>query len=543
MKSGKGVAGAYYEMLRPISKNDLDRVDPDIAAVLKGLPPRGYVSVERLKGHGHDARLLALKWACANGIMRKTAHNSTVMNLQSVRFWLTQFNSQKMKNLRLENGTKRTYANALEAFNRWLSGREFPVRKDRGRDDKRTVSHEKFPDVEHLLRFCEHPDYGTTMAKRVMSEYLADLATSKYSLSTAMVHCTAVKSYFTTHDIQVDVRVNRNLHAVHDVQESHEMSLFDLYKMMTAGSMDVMLKAIIMIKFQAGLDSSTFADRFNFEGYDQIVKHFGMEDYDGWDLGRCPVPIRLVRVKTGMAYTTFIDRDAVMYLQDYLRWREFHSGSSSRSNDSYSSNDGMKRDMSGPLFVTRRGVPVSPGWISNKFSKAAANAGIQKRTSHRVYKIHAHEVRDLLKSTLIVSGCAQYVTDHVLGHATNDSYEKQIMLYPETLRSEYAKASRLLNIFTNIKRHLSMTDTDLKKWQEEMERKKKKENIAKGDRYRRIEAQQQEMQVTLQKMTSAVTDILRIMALNKKENSDTMSKDILLRFRELEGDGKEEYDT
>ena len=48
-----------------------------------------------------------------------------------------------------------------------------------------------------------------------------------------------------------------------------------------------------------------------------------------------------------------------------------------------------------------------------------------------MYKIHSHEVRDLLKSTLIVSGCAQYVAEHVLGHAPRDSYEKQASLYPE----------------------------------------------------------------------------------------------------------------
>ena len=56
---------------------------------------------------------------------------------------------------------------------------------------------------------------------------------------------------------------------------------------------------------------------FNFEEYDQIVKHFEMEDYEGWDLDRCPVPVRPVRVKTGIAYTAFIDRDTVAHLHDY----------------------------------------------------------------------------------------------------------------------------------------------------------------------------------------------------------------------------------
>ena len=84
--------------------------------------------------------------------------------------------------------------------------------------------------------------------------------------------------------------MNRKRHAVHDVREPPEMSLFDFYKMMTAGNMGVMLKAMMMIKFQAGLDASTLADRFNFEAYGQIVKHFGIEDYRGVGPWQVPGP-------------------------------------------------------------------------------------------------------------------------------------------------------------------------------------------------------------------------------------------------------------
>ena len=76
------------------------------------------------------------------------------------------------------------------------------------------------------------------------------------------------------------------------------------------------------------------------------------------------------------------------------------------------------------LMLRSAGAPVSPNWISIKFSKAAANAGVQKRISRRSYSIRFHEVCDLLKSTLIVSGCVPYVADHVLRHAAKDSYEK-----------------------------------------------------------------------------------------------------------------------
>ena len=511
MKTGNGVVGAYFEVLRPVSKNDLDGADPDSVAALKVMPPDGYVSAGGLEGRcGRDAARRALEWACRNGILHKTIQDSDVMNHESVRFWLMQLNPPQMKRFNLEKGTKRTYADALEAFNRWLPGRKFPAR--RNAESGRKVQHRAFSDVKKLLRFCEDPGQippSPQMIKRVARGYLADLATSGHSRSTAMVRCAAVKSYFATHDVPVDVRVDKKRHAVHDVRDPPGMGLFDFYKMMTVGSMDVAFKAIMMIKFQAGLDARTLADRFNFEAYPQIVRHFGIEDYEAWDLGRCPVPIRLVRVKTGMAYTTFLDRDAVAHMQDYLGWKE---------------HKGRRHDPAGPLFMTRSGVPVGSNWISSKFSKAAVDAGIQKMVSHRVYKIHSHEVRDLLKSTLPVSGCAQYAADHVLGHAPRDSYEKQATLYPGVLCIEYAKASERLNIFSSIERHLRTAGAD-----------SGEQAAPGGDRYQRIEAQQQGMQEVLQKMAGAMTDVLRIVASGREGNLDAVPDYMVRRLTGLEG--------
>ena len=138
----------------------------------------------------------------------------------------------------------------------------------------------------------------------------------------------------------------------------------------------------------------------------------------------CPVPIRLVRVKTGIKYVTFLDRDAVKTLRDYIDWRISAHG---------------KFDPTGPLYVNKHGRGVSVSWISTEFQKLAVRAGVQRKISGHQYKIRAHELRDLLKTTLMSCGCAQHVADFTLGHKPN-SYEKH-HLYPEALRTEYAKAS------------------------------------------------------------------------------------------------------
>ena len=469
--------GAHYEMLRPVTRDDLERAGRGIAAELEGLPREGGVDADRLGGGPQAPR--AIRWACSNGIMRRASLGGPVLRLETVRFWMTQLNQPKARNIRAVGGTRHTYAESLGAFSAWLAGKGFPLLQG-------AVHRERaFADVEELLRFCENPRNGARAARRVVRQYLADLAASGCAHSTAVVRCSAIKSYFAAHDVALDVRVRRG-RGGGEAPERPEMSLFDLYRIMTVGRMGVMERAITMIKFQAGLDSSTLADRFNFEAWGQIAKHFGTEEHESWDLGRCPVPVRLARVKTGTRYTTFVDRDAVSQLQEYLAWREPRAG---------------RYGGSGPLFVTRSGAPVRPCWIAHRFSKAAAAAGVQRRISPRAYNVSAHEVRDLLKSTLIVSGCAQYVADHVLGHAPRDSYEKQATLYPEKLRSEYAKASDRLNLFTSVERHLRMQGEG-----------------AGGEPD--AQAQQRETQATLQRLNDTVTDMLRIMLLKSGGEPD-----------------------
>ncbi len=415
-------------MLRPAVKDDLGAAaaDPGITRILESLPTAGFVSADRLQGERHTVER-AIQWACSRGIMQKTGLGGRVMDLESARFWIGQLGKSRMKNVNGNGGTRRAYVEELESFNEWLRGAEFPA----GHGGP-------FADVEALLRFCEAG--GAHAARRAIRQYMSESAGAGYSINTAILRCSAIKSYFAAHDIPVSLRVDKRRYATHDVRDDSEMTLMDFYKMVTAGGTDAMARAVMMAKFQAGLDSSTMADRFNFEAYPQMTKYFGADDHAAWDLGRCPVPIRLVRVKTGMQYTTFLDRDAVSCLQDYLGWKKEARGREQGGDD--------------PMFETRRGTPVSSNWVSAKFSTAAMNAGIQRKVTPRMYKIRSHEVRDLLKSTLIASGCAAYVADHVLGHSPRDSYEKQAALYPETLRSEYAKASWRINVFSSFERHL-----------------------------------------------------------------------------------------
>lgn len=83
--------------------------------------------------------------------------------------------------------------------------------------------------------------------------------------------------------------------------------------------------------------------------------------------------------------------------------------------------------------------------LGNVFERVARDAGVRVRIG-KEYNMSQHEMRDLLKSTLISSGCRYDAADHAIGHKPKDSYEKQAILYPETMRAEYAKAAEKINV-------------------------------------------------------------------------------------------------
>ena len=435
---------SYYKILRPVERSDLN-TSPGIAEVLGMIPSEGYVTFEHFKSAGESKTEVGLRYARSHGIMKRISPYEHILGLDSVKFWCTQLNESGHKNSKTEQGTKKLYMHGLSKLNAWLPGRSFPSHKtvmSDGQITRQTVT-KSFANVEEMMEYCNESDYGTKTAKRVMKEYMADVHESGASVSTQASVRSAIKSYFNAHDIILDIPGTRKkrLDPVSD-EESH-MTLKDFYRMLQKGKPGIMMHTIMLINLQSGMDTSTLTDRFNYEGYPQIVKYFRADDHKSWNLDLCPVPIKLVRVKTNVRYTTFLERDAIAQLQEYLTWKETKYG---------------KQDPSKPLFMTKRNTPIHSLWMSTCFSQVAVRAGIQEKISPKLYKIRAHSVRHLLKSTLITYGCKPYAADHVLGHAPRDAYEKSAILYPENLRAEYAKASSHLNIFSKVESNLNTAD-------------------------------------------------------------------------------------
>ena len=280
-----------------------------------------------------------------------------MLEFATVRYWQGQLNEKAcgIKNSASnQTDTRLVYRTHLAAFNEWLPGRIFDMRVQAVADGKivRGTAQKSFANVEELLRFGEDGFGNEKEVRKIISQYLRDPRQfGKLAHSTLSGRCAAIKSYFDAHDVATNVKFNGKKRDEIEVTEEPELEIADFYKMMTANKVDLMVRAVMLVKFQAGLDSSTLADRFNFYAYQQIgAKWCGADDHKAWGHDKCPIPVHLVRVKTGIKYTTFIDRDALDAIKTYLSWREERHG---------------PRDPAGPIFLTTRNEPIRGEWISD----------------------------------------------------------------------------------------------------------------------------------------------------------------------------------
>ena len=253
---------SYYEVLRPVTPADLD-APSSIAEVMKLIPQSGTVTFEAFRHLGKDRATRGLGHARKVGVLGRISPNDRIMNLESVKFWLTQFNKSGFKNLASPSGTALAYVRLLAKFDEWLSGRPFRLREKRAPDCQ--AAQKSFANVEDLKEYCDEYDYDPRLVKRIMREYLTSPQVAAMSGVIYSHTRSAIKSYFGAHDIEINMPKTRRRHP-EEIQDDFAMTLENAYKMLQNGRPSVMMRAIILIKLQSGMDAATLADRFKLRG-------------------------------------------------------------------------------------------------------------------------------------------------------------------------------------------------------------------------------------------------------------------------------------
>lgn len=409
-------------------------------------------------------------------------------NLETISYFRSQLRGSNRKNTKSgTNGTKDTYTRHLHYFNNWIFGKpleytkEVQLGNDSYKKEKKKIT---LKGVEHLLKIYSESHYDKKPFVKLIKSYFLDPDVMSKSKSLRNNAFFAINEYFKKNDEPIGLSFDPNAGIqLDDADAEPLMTLDEFLKILTIGKPNLTERAVFLCKFHRGLDSSTLVDRFNFEVWSQLVEAFETENYEKWDLRKCPILIGLSRVKTNVSHYGFLDRDSVSAIIDYLKYRKKITGKEMSDKE--------------PLFLNNFQNPIGEGWITDSFTRMRKNAGLdeiinQKQVAsgaRKKYRITAHETRDLLKSVLIDSDVRYDLAEEFIGHKTGDSYEKQMKLFTATLRKEYIKASGRLNVFSKfqeISKGVS-TEDEMRQKLKEMELKMQKmdKRISRTNRLRK----------------------------------------------------------
>jgi len=364
----------------------------------------------------------------------------------------TKFKNPQAKTKHSGGGTRRSYTLSLWHFNNWLHGKSISISKivPIGENLQKVETVEtKLDTVEDLLKAYQETNSKGSEVIRLIKEYLMDSDQHSHKSKGYMGNIfSSIRAYFAKNELPISISFNASIDH-EDIAETlsdtvSTLSLPDFMELLTTGKPSIVEKGVIICKFHAGLDNCTFSDRFNFEAFLQLVKWFGTDKHEEWDLEKCPVIINVTRIKVGFPHVCCLDRDAIISLQKALDWRFKKTGNVMKVGQA--------------MFLNTKLNPVTNRWVSETITKLAERSGIQKS-----FKIKSgiknektsHELRDLLKSTLNACGVSAYASNHLIGHMPRDSYEKEAILYPKKIRAEYMKASSTLNIFSGYTKYIS----------------------------------------------------------------------------------------
>jgi hypothetical protein len=394
------------------------------------------------------------------GMLKEIPHDKVPIlykdfcKLPSISKFRNRVSGSNRENTKSSNdGSKDTYTRHLHYFNNWIVEKTIqytklvPLNENDLRKQKMKV---KLTGIEHFLELYAENYLNKKPFVDLITDYFFESDVKLIDPQTKKIRYFAIKNYFKKNNLPIVLDFDPN-EGSRPASDDLEPIMYpnEFLQILTIGQPSLTEKAVFLCKFQRGLDSSTLVDRFNKEAWSQIVKEFGTEDYEKWDLKECPLMIKLTRVKTNVSHFGFLDRDAITALIEYLKYREKITGKELSNNEF--------------LFLNESQNPITEGWINASFNRMRKKAGLdeiinKKKVANggkRKYRISAHETRDLLKSILIESGVRHDLVEEFIGHKPNDTYEKQVTIFKHTPKTEYVKASGRVNIFSKVKGVLS----------------------------------------------------------------------------------------
>jgi len=383
-----------------------------------------------------------------NEITRKSIEYNDFIHLKSIQYWCKQLSETKYKNSRPNRellGTRDNYARLLWQFNEWLQGKTFSCysSKEVGENLYECKYQDvSFGTVEDMLELCKNKNSTKEDFIGIIKDYLYDDENKKYKAGYMNSKFSAITSYFVSNQCNINFKFKtKHMWDTENNQDTIQFGLNEFADLIEKGGANLTERAVYITKLHRGLDASTLSENFNFQAWEQMVEHFGEEDHRKWKIdSMCPVPIRLIRLKSDYYHLGYLEYDAIKAIVDYLDYREKKMG------------EKMSSDK--PLFVNKYGKQINTVWITNHFRDLAEIAGLLDISSTTINNqdLGSHECRDLNKTIFESHKIFDKDSEHYLGHK-GSSYSKKDIIYPQNLAENYTIISETLNIFSNVSSH------------------------------------------------------------------------------------------
>jgi hypothetical protein len=287
------------------------------------------------------------------------------------------------------------------------------------------------------------------------------------SVASRLAYFKAVKSFYRHNLVDLPMgRLNLKESREEEVEVTTEPTATEFLgltkRVLDSAKLSARDRAVVLVKLQSFCDNKVLCNVFNFVAFPQLVKHFGTEDFRGWDERKAPVKVGLVRPKNHYQYYTFLHRDAIVALKEWLQYREAHFG---RIRTEKGGNPRLL-PRSDPIFVTRfhevRALRAS--YIATLFNRFGQRAGVNERPhddlpkgkeAKRRYPFHGHEVRDTAVSLARTVRADRDAIEYFCGHKIDAlNYDKSPRDNPDYFKREYDKLAPYLNVVSGEKEQL-----------------------------------------------------------------------------------------
>lgn len=227
------------------------------------------------------------KTAISIGILEKVDDQKSTPDwfsgLESISYWQSLLRGSKFTHLKKDNNktTKKNYLYGLWRFNKWLVLQTVKVKKTRMINEsifEQKIETTKFQNVEELLHHLDSPFTKSGDVIKIIKKFLTDPMHEGNSTINANFYKNSILSYFETNDNPIPFKFNFS--AIYDDEssnledEDNTLSLDEFMKILVNSNPSITEKSVFLTKFHRGLDASTLVDRFNFEAWDQLTKHF-----------------------------------------------------------------------------------------------------------------------------------------------------------------------------------------------------------------------------------------------------------------------------